>query len=180
MLRAKGLKKCICLLLVAVIAFIPSVSSRAEGDDVLYFGALDESIAQNVKTAVVEKGEFYITGAVNASLEFPSQQMVFNDIREGTVYFKEFLVSQGDTVKKGDPIARISVTIDEIEKEEVELNLEAAKNNLRNIYRIQGLCLTSISLRQTPAVKRTESLHSFPMTASKQPLRVRLKSVRVV
>ena len=55
MLRAKGLKKCICLLLVVVIAFIPSVSSRAEGDDVLYFGALDESIAQNVKVFLQKK-----------------------------------------------------------------------------------------------------------------------------
>ena len=158
MLRAKGLKKCICLLLVAVIAFIPSVSSRAEGDDVLYFGALDESIAQNVKTAVVEKGEFYITGAVNASLEFPSQQMVFNDIREGTVYFKEFLVSQGDTVKKGDPIARISVTIDEIEKEEVELNLEAAKNNLEEYIQDTRLMLNQYKLAANSGSEKDRKL----------------------
>ena len=69
MLRAKSFKKALCLLLVLLLAFIPSVNSRAEGDDVLCFGALDESITQNVNTAIVEKGEFYITGAVNASLD---------------------------------------------------------------------------------------------------------------
>ena len=158
MLRAKYLKKCICLLLVAVIAFIPSVNLKAEGDDVLYFGALDESIAQNVKTAIVEKGEFYITGAVNASLEFPSQQMVFNDIREGTVYFKEFMVGQGDTVKKGDPIARISVSIDEIEKEEVELNLEAAKNNLDEYIQDTRLMLNQYKLAASTGSEKDRKL----------------------
>ena len=55
MLRAKSFKKALCLLLVLLLAFIPSVNSRAEGDDVLYFGALDESIAQNPDNAVKAK-----------------------------------------------------------------------------------------------------------------------------
>ena len=143
MLRADNFKKIICLFLILGVVLIPSVSLKADGDDVLYFGALDESIAQNVKTAIVEKGEFYITGAVQAALEFPSQQMVFNDIREGNVHFIEFLVGQGDTVKKGDPIARIKVDIDEIEKEEVELNLEAAKKNLEDYIQDTRVMLNS-------------------------------------
>ncbi len=158
MLRAKSLKKALCLLLVLLLAFIPSVNSRAEGDDVLYFGALNESIAQNVNTAIVEKGEFYITGAVNASLDFESNQYVFNDIREGTVYFKEFLVSQGDTVKKGDPIARISVSIDEIEKEEVELNLEAAKKNLEEYIQDTRLMLNQYKIAASQGSEKDRKL----------------------
>ena len=129
--RKKGLcKKLLCLTLVLILAVMPATGGSAAEDDVLYFGALEESIAQNVKTATVEKGVFFVNGAISAELDFTSNQMVFNDIREGTVHFQEFLVSQGDIVKKGDPLVRISITVDEIEKEEVELNLEAAKKNL--------------------------------------------------
>ena len=131
MLRAdSSLKKLLCILLIAVVALIPNVSGIAADDDVLYFGALEESIAQNVKTATVERGEFFVNGAINASLNFQSYQWVYNDIRQGTVHYQEFLVSEGDQVKKGDHIMRIRVEVDEIEKEEVELNLEAAKKNL--------------------------------------------------
>ncbi|MBR4342625.1 MAG: efflux RND transporter periplasmic adaptor subunit [Lachnospiraceae bacterium] len=126
----KMLKRIACMLMIAALMLPLTVSGHAAGDDVLYFGALEQTVAQNVKTTVVEKGEFYITGAIQASLDFTSSQWVFNDISEGTVHFQQFLVSQGDIVKKGDPIAEISVSADEIEKEEVELNLEAAKRNL--------------------------------------------------
>ena len=121
---------CLCLLLILTVNLTVSFDSRAEGEDDLYFGALNESIAQNVKTAVVEKGEFFINGAVQGSLEFGGNNMVFCDIHEGTVHFKEFLVNQGAVVKKGDPLVRISIEVDAIEKEEVELNLEAARKNL--------------------------------------------------
>ena len=123
-------KKVACAFVITALAMPMTVSGHAASDENLYFGALEESLAQNVKTTVVEKGEFYITGAVQATLDFTSNQWVTSSIREGTVHFQEFLVGQGDIVKKGDPIAEISVTIDEIEKEEVELNLEAAKKNL--------------------------------------------------
>ena len=158
MSRAKWVKKALCLFLVFAFMLMPSVGSHADGEDVLYFGALDESIAQNVKTASVEKGEFYVTGAVQASLEFPSQQMVFCDIREGTVRFKEFMVGQGDTVKKGDPIARISVTVDEIEKEEVELNLNAAKNNLEEYILDTRLLLNQYKVASQTGTEKERKL----------------------
>ena len=131
MLRVKSsaFKKIICLLLIAAVAFIPYIDSSADDED-LYLGALEESIASNVKTATVERGEFIITGAVPASLSYSSNRGVFSEIYQGTVHFLEFLVRQGDVVKKGDPIAKIRVDIDEIEKEEVELNLDAAQKNL--------------------------------------------------
>ena len=116
------IKKVACAFTIAALSIPMTVSGHAATDDNLYFGALDETLAQNVKTTVVEKGEFYITGAVQASLDFTSNRWVYSNIKEGTVHFQEFLVGQGDLVKKGDPIAEISVTVDEIEKEEVDIN----------------------------------------------------------
>ncbi|MBR4781644.1 MAG: efflux RND transporter periplasmic adaptor subunit [Lachnospiraceae bacterium] len=134
MSRAKGtfVKRAACLLVVAALAIPFGVRGNAADSDTLYFGALEEKVAQNVKTATVTKSEFYVTGAVQASLEFSSNQYVVCDVTEGVVHFQEMLVSQGDTVKKGDPIASIYVTVDEIEKEEVQRNLDAAKNNLED------------------------------------------------
>ena len=134
MSRVKGalIKRAACLLVVAALCVPLSVNGNAADSDTLYFGALEEKVAQNVKTATVTKGEFFVSGAVQASLDFSNNQYVSCDITEGVVHFQELLVSQGDTVKKGDPIALINVTVDEIEREEVQMNLDAARKNLED------------------------------------------------
>ena len=124
------LKRAACLLACLSLCLPLTVNGKAADSDTLYFGALEEKVAQNVNTAIVTKGSFYVSGAVQASLNFNSNQYVGCDITEGTVHFQELLVGQGDTVKKGDPIALISVTVDEIEREEVQMNLDAARKNL--------------------------------------------------
>lgn len=159
--RSGFCKKLLCLTLVLILAIIPATGGSAAEDDVLYFGALDESIAQNVKTATVEKGVFFVNGAIPATLEFMNNQWVFNDIREGTVHFQEFLVSPGDVVKKGDPLVRISVTVDEIEKEEVELNLEAAKKNLEEYVADTTLLLDQYKKASQTGSERDRKLASL-------------------
>ena len=81
MSRAKGtfVKRAACLLVVAALAIPFGVRGNAADSDTLYFGALEEKVAQNVKTATVTKSEFYVTGAVQASLEFSSNQYVVCD-----------------------------------------------------------------------------------------------------
>ena len=162
MLRADGkkslCKKLLCLALVLSLTFIPATGLSAAEDDVLYFGALDENIAQNVKTATVEKGVFFVNGAVQAKIDFYSNQAVFMDIHEGTVRFQEYMVSEGDVVKKGDPIARVSVSVDEIEKEEVELNLEAAKNNLEEYISDTSLLLDQYKKAAQTGTERDRKL----------------------
>ncbi|MBQ6026231.1 MAG: efflux RND transporter periplasmic adaptor subunit [Lachnospiraceae bacterium] len=128
--NGKVIKRAACFLAAAALCIPLTVKGTAADSDTLYFGALEEKVAQNVKTTKVTKGEFFVTGAVQGSLEFSSNQYVMCDVSEGVVHFQEMLVSQGDTVKKGDPIASIYVTVDEIEKEEVQRNLDAARKNL--------------------------------------------------
>jgi len=53
-------------------------------------------------------------------------------------------------IKKGDPIAEINVVVDEIEKEEVELNLEAARKNLEDY-----IADTKILLNQYKSAAKT-------------------------
>ena len=46
------LKKITCFLLILLIAVVPSVNGKAESEDDLYFGALEEKIASNVMKIV--------------------------------------------------------------------------------------------------------------------------------
>ena len=128
--NGKFVRRAACFLAAAALCIPLTVNGKAADSDTLYFGALEEKVAQNVNTTTVTKGEFFVTGAVQGSLDFSSNQYVTCDVTEGVVHFQEMLVSQGDTVKKGDPIASIYVTVDEIEKEEVQRNLDAARKNL--------------------------------------------------
>lgn len=160
MLRANTslFKKIACAFLIVALAFPQSVSGIAEEDDDLYFGALEESLASNVKTAVVEKGEFSITGAVAASLNFSSTRMVFNEISEGNVRFEESLIRQGASVKKGDPLIKIHVEIDEIEKEEIELNLAAAEKNLEEYVSDTKLLMNQYKIAAQEGSERDRKL----------------------
>lgn len=128
--NGKFVRRAACFLAAAALCIPLTVNGKAADSDTLYFGALEEKVAQNVNTTTVTKGEFFVTGAVQGSLDFSSNQYVTCDVTEGVVHFQEMLVNQGDTVKKGDPIASIYVTVDEIEKEEVQRNLDAARKNL--------------------------------------------------
>ena len=154
MLRVKTslIKKTVCALMVIALSVPMVVTGHAADDDVLYFGALDESIAQNVKTTVVEKGTFFTSGLVQGNLDFTSNQWVFSDISEGTVTFQSFVISQGSIVKKGDPLVEVKVTVDEVEKEEVEMNLAAAKRNLE-----EYVADTKLLLSQYKAATETGS-----------------------
>jgi len=150
MLRAdkKVFKKLAYLLLVGA-AVLPlslnPVRSYAAGENELYFDALDEKQTVNISTTTVKKGVFFISGAVPATLDYPNNTVVFSDINEGTVYCTEILVGQGDTVKKGDPIVFVRVEVDAIEREEVEMNLSAAENNLNDYISDTKLLLDQYS-----------------------------------
>ena len=100
--NGKVIKRAACFLAAAALCIPLTVKGTAADSDTLYFGALEEKVAQNVKITKVTKGEFFVTGAVQGSLEFSSNQYVMCDVSEGVVHFQEMLVSQGDTVKKGD------------------------------------------------------------------------------
>ena len=183
MLRVKTslIKKTVCALMVMLLCVPMVVSGHAADDDVLYFGALEESIAQNVKTTTAEKGIFFTSGLVQGSLEFLSNQWVFSDISEGTVTFQNFVVNQGDVVKKGDPVVEVKVAVDEVEKEEVELNLSAAKRNLEEYVADTKLLLDQYKAasetgseadRQLAALSYTKLLKTFNSEVENREARI--------
>ena len=152
------IKKAACAVLILAVSAMASVPGHAADDDILYFGESEDSVAQNVNSTVVTKGEFYITGAVPGTISYSGNQMVWCDISEGTVYFKEFLVNMGDTVKKGDPICEIRVEVDEIEKEEIELNLEAAERNLEDYITDTKILLEQYKAASTQGSEKDRKL----------------------
>lgn len=125
-------RKALCAVIIFSVSLAVTVPGKADGGDTLYFGESEDTVAQNVQSTTVKRGEFYITGAVPGSIEYSGAQYVMGGISEGTVRYQQFLVGTGDTVKKGDPLVEVTVEVDEIEKEEVMLNLEAAERNLED------------------------------------------------
>ena len=115
-------RKALCAVIILTVSFAATVPGRADGGDTLYFGESEDTVAQNVKSTKVERGEFYISGAVPGTITYQgAQSYVFSDINEGTVHYQQFLVGTGDIVKKGDPIVEVTVDVDEIEKESEQL-----------------------------------------------------------
>lgn len=134
MLRINNLKRAAAVLLSIIMLVLSfSMTSTVNADEEekdLYFGALEQTEIKKINTTRVKKGTFFVTGAVNGTVEYGSVSYVFNTLSEGEIYFEEFCVSNGTEVKRGDPIAKISVNVDEIGLEEQRMQLETAEKNL--------------------------------------------------
>lgn len=134
MLRTKKTLRALALLIVLVMLFtsvpVTNVVKADEEEKDLYFGALEQVEIKKINTTKVERGEFFVTGAVNGSVDYESVSYVFNTLSEGNVIFQEFCVMNGAQVKRGDPIAKITVEIDQIELLELQMKLEREEKNL--------------------------------------------------
>ncbi len=136
MLKTDKSKK---MFLCAVMAGIMAVASPLDGSVLaeeterdLYFAAMDEKTEVKIETAKVLKEEFFITGAANGTVVYNNSSYVFCDIPEGTVRFQEFLVGTGDMVKKGDPVAKITVELDGSEIEQLKLEKQILEDEQDN------------------------------------------------
>lgn len=140
----RKMKIMLCVMLSAVIALSSTMTgdvfAEEAGND-LYFGAMEEKIEQKLETTKVEQEEFFVTGAATGTVRYNNVSYVINEITEGKVRFQEFLVGTGNTVKKGDPVARISIELDNSEVELLKLNREIIEDDIDNYISDTGKLL---------------------------------------
>ncbi|MCR5324995.1 MAG: efflux RND transporter periplasmic adaptor subunit [Lachnospiraceae bacterium] len=128
------IKKPVAVFLAAALTLAQTMPAIGQSgypeNDELYFAALENEVVENVQTAQVTKGDFIINAACKASIEYDNISYVFNDISTGTVQFAEMLVSAGDTVKVGDPIVKVNVSVDNETVEQLEADIESLEEAL--------------------------------------------------
>ncbi|MBO4415753.1 MAG: hypothetical protein J5824_07215, partial [Lachnospiraceae bacterium] len=131
-----NLKKPIALFLAAAMTMAQTIPAGGQSNypenDELYFAALENEVVENVQTAQVRKGDFIVNAACKASIEYETISYVFNDISIGSVQFVEMLVSSGDTVNVGDPVAQVNVSVDSETVEQLEADIEALEEALES------------------------------------------------
>lgn len=128
------------LLLIGTMlvpSFAAEDSFRPDDED-LYLEALSEEAPDTVNTYVVGKKDFSLLGASKAEIEYGGVQYVVGGVSQGKAKFEEYLVSAGKTIKKGDPIARISVTVDDYAITNANLNLAKLEESLESYKAATG------------------------------------------
>lgn len=122
-------------LALSMALLMSSVGATAYADEAerdLYFGAVETEVNTKKETTTVLREEFYVTGAATGEIVYNNSSAVFNMISEGTVTFQEYMVGTGTEVKKGDPIVRVSVELDESEIAQLQLELSILEDDLDN------------------------------------------------
>lgn len=95
----------------------------------LYSGPLTQS-EQAYKSYKVEKKDFVWDEESDTMIHFPSATYITVPMDYNTVELVEFLVKEGDTVKKGQPVAKVKTSIDEVSYQEKTLEL----NRVQEVY----------------------------------------------
>lgn len=122
-------------LVFAVMLMITAVPTTAAEDEELYLQALNGETAQietntNITTTKVTKGLFEINGTCRANLDFPNVYYVVNEINASKVTFLEYKVSNGSRVKKGDIIAAVNTSVEDVQTEELEVRIQTEEESL--------------------------------------------------
>ncbi len=85
----------------------------------LFFDALKESKEKPYNIYTLKRDSVEMINAMSGSIYYPNASYVTVPQDYGTVEFVEFLVQGGDTVKKGQPVAKIITSVDEVSLEEM-------------------------------------------------------------
>ena len=104
-------------------------SARGNENQDLYLNPEKESSIKSYQTTEVFVGDLDNEAQVKASVQYPNYEGVIFSLSNGVATFEGFLVSQGDYVTEGDPIAKVSIRRDEIQVEELKLNLKRLEQN---------------------------------------------------
>lgn len=107
-------------------------ADNPKNSDELYFAAYDNEVVENVQTGVVTKGEFIVKDVCRASIVYENVSYVFNEINSGNVIFQGMLVSDGDLVNTGDPIAEVSLSVNVETVDELEAYIGALEESLES------------------------------------------------
>lgn len=134
------------LALCAVLCLCPSISAASSDtgfrpdNEELYFSALTEEIVEEIKTTKVTREDFVVNSSCQGEIEYASVNYCFNTY-SGTVEFVKYLVSNGDYVENGDPIAEVKVSQGSIAIDDLKLKIENAEENLESYIDVNNALL---------------------------------------
>lgn len=160
MLRIKHLR--VPALALAMILLVAATPSTAAQDDVLYLDAVNHIVQRNVTTAQVTLGTFVVNESCKAQITCTNVSYVSNNIGSGNVTFGTFYVKNGSRVERGDVIAEVNVTVEEVELDKLALQLEAEEANLEQYIDVNNGLLRDYERRienaATAAERKTAQL----------------------
>ena len=107
-----------------------SENSFRPDDEDLYFSALTEEIVEEVKTTEVYSGDFRVNASCRGEIVYDNVSYVFNTLEAGNVYYVKTLVSNGQWVKRGDPIMEVGTVVENADIEALQAQIEIAEQNL--------------------------------------------------
>ena len=111
------------------------------GDPDLYFEALENEVRENITLETVRKGDFVVNSSCRARVEYDNITYAFNTVSTGNAVVDEILVSTGQDVQRGDPIATVSVSIDSKTVEELEVSIKSYEEMIENYTYTNGALL---------------------------------------
>ena len=135
MSRIKFLRPAAAVIAASLFLGILTPVSAADNsfrpdDEDLYFSALTEEIVEEVKTAEVKLGDFRVAASCKGEIVYDNLAYCFNDLNVGTVYYSKTLVSNGQWVKRGDPIMEVTTVTEDADIEALQAEIDTAEKNL--------------------------------------------------
>lgn len=141
-------------LTTIALAFAVSACSSGQATD---DKAQAEPSAQPVETAAVERGELTAHYAATAALQAEREATLVSEV-PGTVL--ELLVEEGDTVRKGQVLARVDAERSRLQLREAEADLQRRKNDVERGEKLLARQLIAANMHDQStsdyAVRRAE------------------------
>lgn len=110
------------------------LSGLSEGDKVLS----GQAPKTGKNTAQVTRGDYSMGTDLNGFLYYPFSEWITNPVENGSVYFKEYLVSIDDRVEKDQPVCTIEVIPDQIEIDRLNRQLERIQSRLAKLRKTKA------------------------------------------
>ena len=135
MLRTKLLRPAAAMLIASLFFGVMTPASASEisfrpDDEDLYFSALTEEIVEEVKTTEVYLGDFKVAASCRGEIVYDNVSYVMNTLEAGSVYYVKTLVSNGQWVKRGDPIMEVGTVVENADLEALQAEIDIAEQNL--------------------------------------------------
>lgn len=141
LLRTVSAGLCIMLMLCVSAPVSAATTGFRPDDEDLYFSALTQEIVEEVLTTEVYRSDFVLNYSCKGEIEYANVSYCMNDLPYSSVNFVRYLASNGDYVKRGDPIAEVRVSIESIALDELALEIETLEENLENYMSVNKALL---------------------------------------
>lgn len=164
------IKRVISLLLITSLLMSTGAVAAADKSDFsvenndLLINAVSDSGVTVYDTVPVTRGDFSVKAAAKVTLSpaaYPSN--IYCDITSGTVRMGQFLVATGDFVRKGDPVAEVTVEANPDKIIDLNFQIATLQETLDSYVDVNKALLKKYrniieSPAESPSAKRTAQL----------------------